>query len=94
MARVLIHFYVPALIPRLDRNEAALRLSEIVHSFLTCMEYTDQHISSARRAARTHDIWGVSFLYKVYKVGTRTELSGTAAWRRHFSLTQFKGFVA
>jgi hypothetical protein len=35
------------------------------------------HVSSAKRDSWTHRVWGVSFMCKLYSVGTRTEPCGT-----------------
>jgi hypothetical protein len=38
-----------------------------------------RHVSSAKRAKFTLEVWGVSFMYKLYRVGERTEPCGTPA---------------
>jgi len=77
LSLILIDSYIPALTPRLHCIEAALQLSENIAS-LRSVAYI--HVSSAKRASWTPGVWGVSFIYKLYSVGARTEPCGTPAF--------------
>jgi hypothetical protein len=76
---IFIHFYVPALTPCLNSTETSLQLSENITLFAVCRIHVYIQVSSAKIPRYTPDVWGVSFMYRLYNVGDRTEPCGTPA---------------
>jgi hypothetical protein len=69
----LVDFNIPAFTPGRHTVYATLDLSP----FLRSEAY--RQVSSAKRAKFAPGVWGVSFIYKLYRVGDRTEPCGTPA---------------